>query len=284
MNRLLLRVAPALAALAAAACSAAAAQPAPVVGPAQARVVTPPASVQIVTRLHESAAAATPSVTGAPLREARERLAGDVHVSVVRVGPGRRVTGQWPAAGEPATTGEAVLWVGRPPVPAPAPVAAPAAPPAPQQQAAAPAPSGSFTGTAPRAPVVDSVQPGGRTPGLEGFTPPPHPPRSNIRTMPPAAAGTTLEGRASWYGPGFAGHQTACGGVFDPDRLTLATRELRCGTVVTVTGPSGSVTATVTDWGPAEWTGRRFDLSAATFAAVAPLGSGVTDVTVTVAS
>ena len=49
-----------------------------------------------------------------------------------------------------------------------------------------------------------------------------------------------------------------------------------------MTGPSGSVEATVTDWGPAEWTDRRFDLSQATFSAVALLGSGVTDVTVTV--
>ena len=130
-------------------------------------------------------------------------------------------------------------------------------------------------------PPVTSPQ-SGVTPGLETMVPPPHPPRANIRTLPPAASGTTLSGRASWYGPGFAGRQTACGGTFDPAALTLASRELRCGTVVTVTGPGGSVTATVTDWGPAEWTGRRFDLSRATFDAVASLGSGVTDVTLTV--
>ncbi|HVM19178.1 MAG TPA: septal ring lytic transglycosylase RlpA family protein, partial [Egibacteraceae bacterium] len=98
-----------------------------------------------------------------------------------------------------------------------------------------------------------------------------------------AQPGTMMKGRASWYGPGFAGHTTACGGVFDPAELTLASRELRCGTEVTVTGPSGrSVVATVTDWGPAEWTGRRFDLSQATMAAVGGLSAGVVDVTVEV--
>ncbi len=111
----------------------------------------------------------------------------------------------------------------------------------------------------------------------------PTPPRSNIRTMAPAAPGTLLEGRASWYGPGFAGRTTACGGVFDPIQLTLATRELRCGTRVLVTGPSGAaVEATVTDWGPAEWTNRRFDLSAATFAAVHHPGAGVIGVRIEV--
>jgi rare lipoprotein A len=90
-----------------------------------------------------------------------------------------------------------------------------------------------------------------------------------------------LEGLASWYGPGFAGRTTACGGVFDPDELTLATRELRCGTRVRVTGPGGASTeAVATDWGPAEWTGRRFDLSRAAFAAVHPLGAGVAQVTI----
>ena len=114
------------------------------------------------------------------------------------------------------------------------------------------------------------------------MVPPPHAPRSNIRTLPPAAPGTKLSGRASWYGPGFAGHGTACGTTFDPSQLTLASREIRCGTKVLVTGPKGSVEATVTDWGPAEWTNRRFDLSQATMAAVGGLGAGVIDATVTV--
>ncbi len=62
---------------------------------------------------------------------------------------------------------------------------------------------------------------------------------------------------------------------------TLASREFGCGTSVRITGPAGSsVEAVVTDWGPAEWTGRRFDLSRATFEAISSLGAGVIDVTV----
>ncbi|HWB73219.1 MAG TPA: septal ring lytic transglycosylase RlpA family protein, partial [Egibacteraceae bacterium] len=95
--------------------------------------------------------------------------------------------------------------------------------------------------------------------------------------------GEPLRGPASWYGAEFAGRRTACGQRFDPAARTLASRELRCGTVVVITGPGGArVEATVTDWGPAPWTGRRFDLSQATFAAVAPLSAGVVPVTVTV--
>ncbi len=84
-----------------------------------------------------------------------------------------------------------------------------------------------------------------------------------------------LRGLASWYGSGFAGQRTACGGRFDPSRRTLASRELPCGTRVDVVAPGGrSVTAVVTDYGPASWTGRRFDLSRATFRALRPLAEG----------
>jgi rare lipoprotein A len=101
--------------------------------------------------------------------------------------------------------------------------------------------------------------------------------------MAPPVVGTVLEGPASWYGPGFEGRTTACGGIFDPMQPTLASRELRCGTTVRVIGPHGiAVDAVVTDWGPAEWTGRRFDLSYATFATIAHPGSGVVPVTIEV--
>lgn len=71
----------------------------------------------------------------------------------------------------------------------------------------------------------------------------------------------------------------ACGGAFDPSAATLASRELACGTRVRVTGPDGrSTEAVVTDWGPAEWTGKRFDLSQAVFAELAPVSRGWIDV------
>lgn len=268
--------------LAAAACGNAAAAPAP-----EPTVPTAaPASVQLVQRLERQSATVLPNVTGLAVEQAQARLP-DLTVSVLRFDrTGGKVSAQWPPAGEskPAD-GVVVVWVGTPPRPRPAPrpAATTQTPIVPDDSVAAPL-VGDATAVE-RAPGSAAVAPapaGGVTPGLENMVPPPHGPRANIRTLPAAEAGTTLRGRASWYGPGFAGHGTACGTTFDPSQLTIASRELRCGTVVTVTGPGGSVQATVTDWGPAEWTDRRFDLSQATFQAVASLGSGVIDATVVV--
>ncbi len=201
------------------------------------------------------------------------------------------VSAQYPPAGaDLPADGQVIVWLGTPPAPPPPPPPAePEAVVAPSSQtltaaAVPPAPAAAPAATV-LAPVDDTTFTGpgpGATPGLvvpEG----PAPPRSNIRTMAPAEPGLVLEGPASWYGPGFEGRTTACGGVFDSSQLTLASRELRCGTTVRVTGPSGaSVEAVVTDWGPAEWTNRRFDLSAATFAAVHHPGAGVVSVRVEV--
>ena len=270
--------------LAAAACGSAAAAPAP-------RPVAPvavPESVQLVRRLARESSTVLPDVSGLSVDAARKRMPG-LTVNVVLFGrAGGEVSAQWPLAGEtkPAD-GVVVVWVGRPPRPqaAPPPAAAPGTqlvttdavpPPLVGDATAVERPAGSA------AVAVTPPSAGGVTPGLEGMVPPPHGPRANIRTMAPAEPGTALAGRASWYGPGFEGRGTACGTTFDPSQLTIASRELRCGTVVTVTGPGGSVQATVTDWGPAEWTNRRFDLSQATFEAVASLGSGVIDATVEV--
>lgn len=142
-------------------------------------------------------------------------------------------------------------------------------------------------GPEPAADGEDPVTAPPPTPPPSSPAPPPSsgpapPDRVNPQRMPPMDPGTLLAGPASWYGPGFEGNTTACGGTFDSSALTLASRELRCGTVVRISGPTGTVEAVATDWGPAEWTNRRFDLSRATFAAVAPIGAGVTDVTVEV--
>ncbi|MGN6717541.1 MAG: septal ring lytic transglycosylase RlpA family protein [Candidatus Binatia bacterium] len=40
---------------------------------------------------------------------------------------------------------------------------------------------------------------------------------------------------ASWYGPGYEGHRTATGEVFDPNKLTAASKTLPLGSVVRVT-------------------------------------------------
>lgn len=74
-------------------------------------------------------------------------------------------------------------------------------------------------------------------------------------------AGTTV---ASWYGSESAGGPTACGyGPYDPSGLSAAHRTLPCGTRLLVRHEGRGVTVTVTDRGPAPWTGHDLDLSEA---------------------
>jgi len=68
---------------------------------------------------------------------------------------------------------------------------------------------------------------------------------------------------ASWYGPGFYGNRTACGQTYSPEILGVAHLSLPCGTVLTLTYGSRSVTVAVIDRGP-YIAGRMLDLSNAT--------------------
>lgn len=84
---------------------------------------------------------------------------------------------------------------------------------------------------------------------------------------PSTASAQTLEsseGRASWYGPGFAGRRTANGEIYDPSQLTAAHKTLPFGTFVRVTNPSSgaSVVVRINDRGPFK-PGRILDLSRA---------------------
>jgi len=45
----------------------------------------------------------------------------------------------------------------------------------------------------------------------------------------------SFTGEASWYGPGFAGHRTADGEIFDPNKLTAASPWLPFNTILRVT-------------------------------------------------
>jgi rare lipoprotein A len=47
--------------------------------------------------------------------------------------------------------------------------------------------------------------------------------------------GTTVEGMASWYGPGYNGNRTSSGEVFEQDDLTAAHADWAFGTRVRVT-------------------------------------------------
>lgn len=83
--------------------------------------------------------------------------------------------------------------------------------------------------------------------------------------VPPGyrATGRTIEGIASWYGPGFVGNPTASGAPYDPERLTAAMLAVPLGTVVRVTTSDGlAVVVLVTDRGPYV-SGRVIDLSRA---------------------
>lgn len=218
-----------------------------------------------------------PDLTGNDAQAARGVLAArGLHGQLVAFDGSAVVTGQYPAAGGPAPTdGVVTLWLGQPPA-----LQLPAKTKTADSGPAAPERS---PGHAPveRVPGAPPEPAEGARPALPAGVDPPQ--GGSIRTRAPAEAGTVLTGRASWYGPGFAGRTTACGGRFDPGEPTLASRELRCGTRVLVRTRSGrTVAATVTDWGPADWTRRRFDLSQATFEALAPLGAGVIDVAVAV--
>ena len=67
---------------------------------------------------------------------------------------------------------------------------------------------------------------------------------------------------ASWYGPGFHGHQGAAGGIYDQEDLTAASIAFPLGSRVMVTNLDNgrSVEVTIADRGPF-LKGRKIDLS-----------------------
>lgn len=96
--------------------------------------------------------------------------------------------------------------------------------------------------------------------------------------FPPAerpAAGTVVEGIASWYGPGFDGKKTASGERFDQDALTAAHAYWAFGTRVRVTFPATgkSVVVRINDRFPSH-KGRAIDLSKGSAKAIGLIGPG----------
>ncbi|CAN5916699.1 septal ring lytic transglycosylase RlpA family protein [soil metagenome] len=91
--------------------------------------------------------------------------------------------------------------------------------------------------------------------------------------------GTVQVGTASWYGKELAGHKTASGERFDPQKLTAAHRTLRFGTQVRVTRvkTGKSVTVRINDRGPFSKT-RIIDLSEAAARTLGMIDAGVTKV------
>lgn len=85
--------------------------------------------------------------------------------------------------------------------------------------------------------------------------------------------GETVEGIASWYGPGFNGLPTASGAIYDESLYTCASKELPLGTILLVTHKGRSVLLLVNDRGPFV-KGRVLDLSRAAKDAIGMGGLG----------
>ncbi|HJU11834.1 MAG TPA: septal ring lytic transglycosylase RlpA family protein [Candidatus Binataceae bacterium] len=85
-----------------------------------------------------------------------------------------------------------------------------------------------------------------------------------LHSPPPPAlpAGTSITGIASWYGPGFNGHRTSAGSIYNQDGLSAASMLFPLGSRLRVTNLSNgsSVEVVVNDHGPFVQ-GRDLDLS-----------------------
>jgi rare lipoprotein A (peptidoglycan hydrolase) len=96
-----------------------------------------------------------------------------------------------------------------------------------------------------------------------------------------SATGPVLRGRATWYGPGFAGRRTASGEVFDPARdLTAAHRTLPFGTMLRVCRGARCVVVRINDRGP--YGPALLDLSWLAAQRLGMVSTGIADVTATV--
>ncbi len=74
---------------------------------------------------------------------------------------------------------------------------------------------------------------------------------------------------ATWYGPGFYGHTTACGQKLTPKLVGLASRTLPCGTLVRISYGGHLLTAPVVDRGPFGHSGAVWDLTSGAARALA---------------
>ena len=91
----------------------------------------------------------------------------------------------------------------------------------------------------------------------------------------------TVYKKATWYGPGFWGAQTACGMTLQPTTIGTAHKKLPCGTQVTFSHEGRTVTATVIDRGPYR-KGYAWDLTKKTAKRLGFLDVGSGPVTATV--
>ena len=81
-------------------------------------------------------------------------------------------------------------------------------------------------------------------------------------------AAVVHSGIATWYGPGFYGHKTACGQTLTRSVVGMASRTLPCGTLVKVSYDGHSEVVPVLDRGPYAHNGASWDLTAGAAAAL----------------
>lgn len=79
--------------------------------------------------------------------------------------------------------------------------------------------------------------------------------------------------KATWYGPGFFGQQTACGQTLTPEMHGVAHKKLPCGTRIAVTYAGREIVVPVIDRGPFH-AGYSWDLTQATADALGFSGAG----------
>jgi rare lipoprotein A (peptidoglycan hydrolase) len=90
------------------------------------------------------------------------------------------------------------------------------------------------------------------------------PPPADTTTTDQSAQGANYKAvKATWYGPGFYGHRTACGTRLTHHTLGVAHKRLPCGTNVALRYRGHTVVVPVIDRGPYS-RGVDYDLTAAT--------------------
>ncbi len=106
----------------------------------------------------------------------------------------------------------------------------------------------------------------------------PAPPQASLPSPRPAHPGTIV-GVASWYGPGFTGHRTASGHIYDQNEMTAACNSFPLGSRVMVTNlvNGRSVEVLINDRGPFK-KGRKIDLSYRAARMLGMIGPGTTRV------
>lgn len=89
----------------------------------------------------------------------------------------------------------------------------------------------------------------------------------------------SVVGKASWYGPGFNGHPTATGEIYDQEQMTAASSIFPLGSEVIVTdlGNGRAVEVRINDRGPFR-KGRKIDLSHGAARALGMVGPGTAPV------